>query len=92
MCIRDRLLRGGKAELAAYAPYATRHEAVPPPTTLQAERSGLVAPRPADQPWRESITVRWDRLTTSAAPGRVTAGALARYAPSAPPTLSLIHI
>ncbi len=80
------LLRGGKAELAAYAPYATRHEAVPPPTTLQAERSGLVAPRPADQPWRESITVRWDRLTTSAALGRVTAGALARYAPSAPLT------
>ena len=84
---RPGLLTGrGPVELAAYAPFAMRHDAVPPPTSLTASRSGLVAPRPADQPWRESITVRWDRLTSSAALGRVGAGALARVETAAPLT------
>ena len=84
----------GRSDLmvTAHAPFAMRHDAVPPPTSLTANRSGLVAPRPADQPWRESITVRWDRLTSSAALGRVGAGALARVettAPLAEPALAL---
>jgi len=82
----------GPVELAAYAPFAMRHDAAPPPTSLTATRSGLVAPRPADQPWCESITVRWDRLTSSAALGRVSAGALARFEAAAPlsePALAL---
>ena len=75
---------GQGVEVAAYAPYATRHEIVPPPTSLEAFRGGLVPPRPADAPWRESVTVRWDKIATNAALGRVSSGALARYEPSAP--------
>ena len=78
--------RASGVELAAYAPFGGQHETVSAPTSLTAARSGLVAPRPADQPWRESITVRWDRLTSTASLGRVTAGALARFETSAPLT------
>lgn len=70
---------GGGATLAAYAPQTGPHVTTPRPTGVSAERTGLVAPKPPDTPWRESIRVSWDRLPVTAAVGRVGAGALVRY-------------
>jgi len=68
-----------KSTLAAYAPQQGPHEITAPATTLTTERAGLVAPRPADTPWRESIRVSWDRPPTTAALGRTPSGALATW-------------
>lgn len=81
--------RRGKAVLAAFAPQVGPLSAVPAPTNLTADRSGLVAPATADRPWRESIHLSWDRVPTTAALGRVGAGTLARYPSGAAQAVSL---
>ena len=72
-------LREGAVEMAAYCPRPLPHGQVPTPTGLTATQGGMVAPVTANQPWRESIYVSWDRLPVTAALARLTQSALARY-------------
>jgi hypothetical protein len=66
-------------EVAAYAPAAELHGAVPDPAGLTAERQGLVAPPVPDATWRESIRVRWSRVEPTASMPPITEAALATY-------------
>ncbi|HET8621265.1 MAG TPA: hypothetical protein VFM27_20000 [Acidimicrobiales bacterium] len=66
-------------EVAAYAPAAALHLAVPDPAGLAAERRGLVAPPVPDATWRESIRLRWQRVEPTASMPPITEAALAIY-------------
>lgn len=69
----------GGGEMAAYAPAPERHLRVPDPVPLVAERDGLVGPVAPDEPWRESIRLRWARVRPAAGMSPITEAALARY-------------
>ncbi len=82
----DTPLRRGPAIVAAYVPLPAEHDAMASPTTLTAERAGLVAPEQRDEPWRETIRVSWDRPEAAAALGRPSGAVVARYAVAGGPT------
>lgn len=71
-------------ELAAFIPAPGLHGQVASPSGLVAGRSGLVQPETRDSPWRETVAVSWNRPQATAALGRSTGTALARFdAPAA---------
>ena len=74
----------GEVELAAFIPAPGVHGLVASPSGLLAGRSGLVQPETRDRPWRETVKVSWNRPQATAALGRSTGTALARFdAPAA---------
>lgn len=68
-----------KVELAAFIPAPGVHGQVASPSGLAAGRSGLVQPETRDRPWRETVKVSWNRPPATAALGRSTGTALARF-------------
>lgn len=72
-------LRQGRATVAAFVPLPGEHGDTVSPTTLTAERAGLVSPEQRDGPWRETVRVSWNRSQASAALGRPSGAILARY-------------
>ncbi|MEU1618733.1 hypothetical protein ABZ479_15730 [Streptomyces sp. NPDC005722] len=71
---------GGPATYAAVVPWPSRHGDTAAVTGLSAAREGLVRPAARDEPWRETVRLRWDHVESSALLGRPSGVALARYA------------
>lgn len=72
------------AELAAYVPWPDHHHRTVDPSAIAVgpapgKPPAYVAPISVDQPWRESIRTSWNRVEATAALGRPTGTAIARY-------------
>ncbi len=69
----------GDGELASFVPWPDEHRLTSIPAAIEVERDGLVEPHLVDHPWRESIKVSWQRVEATAALGRPSGTAAARY-------------
>jgi hypothetical protein len=69
----------GDVELASFVPWPGEHKATVTPAGIVAVRDGLVQPAVPDVAWRESVKVSWQRVKPTAALGRPTGTAVARY-------------